>query len=171
MGVLNLTKLDKNEIIKKVIEYGGKGITKCIQCNACASVCPVAKAGFPLYGRLLYRKLQTGHFEEIIEDSSSWACQACNRCTEICPQDAKPFEIVFAFRRMQASELAISTSAFTPLMNLHATGHSVYSEASKELRVRVGLKAVPVTSIADEAAQQEIRTLLDNSPMGELGIF
>ena len=72
---------------------------------------------------------------------------------------------------MQASELAISTSAFTPLMNLHATGHSVYSEASKELRVRVGLKAVPVTSIGDEAAQQEIRTLLDNSPMGELGIF
>ena len=171
MAAINLTKLDKNEIIKKVIENGGKGITKCIQCNACASVCPVAKAGFPLYGRLLFRKLQTGHFEEIIEDSSSWACQACNRCTEICPRDAKPFEMVFAFRRMQANELAISTSAFTPLMNLHATGHAVYSEASKDLRVSVGLSPEPVTSISSEEAQQEIRTLLDNSPMGELGIF
>ncbi|MDR3631145.1 MAG: 4Fe-4S dicluster domain-containing protein [Desulfocapsaceae bacterium] len=171
MAAINLTKMDKKEVIQKVIENGGTGITKCIQCNACASVCPVAKAGFPLYGRLLFRKLQTGHFEEIIEDSSSWACQACNRCTEICPRDAKPFEMVFAFRRMQANELAISTSAFTPLMNLHATGHAVYSEASKDLRVSVGLSPEPVTSISSEEAQQEMRTLLDNSPMGELGIF
>ena len=170
MAAINFTRMDK-DIIQKIIAQGGKGITKCIQCNACASVCPVAKAGFPLYGRLLFRKLQTGHFEEIIEDSSSWACQACNRCTEICPRDARPFEIVFAFRRIQANELAISTSAFTPLMNLHATGHSVYSDASKELRQKVGLPEIPVTSIGSEEAREEIRKLLDNSPMGELGIF
>jgi heterodisulfide reductase subunit C len=171
MAALNLTQMDKDEIIAKVIVNGGTGITKCIQCNACASVCPVAKAGFPLYGRLLFRKLQTGHFEEIIEDPSSWACQACNRCTEICPRDARPFDMVFAFRRMQAAELAVSTSAFTPLMNLHATGHAVYSEASKELRKKVGLPEAPITSIENEKAQEEVRTLLDNSPMGELGIF
>ena len=171
MAALNLTNMTQEEVIQAVIDNGGAGITKCIQCNACASVCPVAKAGFPLFGRLLFRKLQTGHYEEIIEDASSWACQACNRCTEICPRDAKPFEIVFAFRRMQAAELAISTSAFTPLMNLHATGHAVYSEASRELREKVGLPPAPVTSIEDEKAQKEIQTLLDNGPMGELGIF
>jgi len=163
--------MSKDEVIAAVIENGGTGITRCIQCNACASVCPVAKAGFSLYGRLLFRKLQTGHFEEIIENPSSWACQACNRCTEICPRDARPFEIVFAFRRMQAKELALSTSAFTPLMNLHATGHAVYSESSKALRKKVGLPEQPVTSISSEQAQQEIQTLLDNSPMAELGIF
>jgi len=171
MAALNLTNMTQEEVIQAVVDNGGAGITKCIQCNACASVCPVAKAGFPLFGRLLFRKLQTGHYEEIIEDASSWACQACNRCTEICPRDAKPFEIVFAFRRMQAAELAISTSAFTPLMNLHATGHAVYSEASRELREKVGLPPAPVTSIGDEKAQKEIQTLLDNGPMGELGIF
>lgn len=171
MAPLNLSSMNQEEVIQAVIDNGGEGITKCIQCNACASVCPVAKAGFPLFGRLLFRKLQTGHFEEIIEDASSWACQACNRCTEICPRDAKPFEIVFAFRRMQANELAISTSAFTPLMNLHATGHAVYSEASRELRKSVGLPEAPPTSFEDERAQKEIQTLLDNGPMGELGIF
>jgi len=171
MSTLNLTQMSKDEVIAAVIENGGTGITRCIQCNACASVCPVAKAGFSLYGRLLFRKLQTGHFEEIIENPSSWACQACNRCTEICPRDARPFEIVFAFRRMQAKELALSTSAFTPLMNLHATGHAVYSESSKALRKKVGLPEQPVTSISSEQAQQEIQTLLDNSPMAELGIF
>ncbi len=171
MSAINLSKMSREEVIQAVIDNGGTGITKCIQCNACASVCPVARAGFPLYGRLLFRKLQTGHFEEIIEESSSWACQACNRCTEICPRDAKPFEMVFAFRRMQAKELALSTSAFTPLMNLHATGHAVYSDSSKHLRRKVGLPEVPRTSIGDEKAQKEIQILLDNSPMAELGIF
>ncbi len=171
MSTLNLTQMSKDEVIAAVIENGGTGITRCIQCNACASVCPVARAGFSLYGRLLFRKLQTGHYEEIIENPSSWACQACNRCTEICPRDARPFEIVFAFRRMQAKELALSTSAFTPLMNLHSTGHAVYSESSRELRKKVGLPEQPVTSISSEQAQQEIQTLLDNSPMAELGIF
>lgn len=171
MSAINLSNMSREEVIQAVIDNGGTGITKCIQCNACASVCPVARAGFPLYGRLLFRKLQTGHFEEIIEDSSSWACQACNRCTEICPRDAKPFEMVFAFRRMQAKELALSTSAFTPLMNLHATGHAVYSKSSRELRKQVGLPEEPKTSVADEKAQNEIQTLLDNSPMAELGIF
>jgi heterodisulfide reductase subunit C len=163
--------MSREEVIQAIKENGGAGIEKCIQCNACASVCPVARAGFPLYGRLLFRKLQTGHFEEIIEESSSWACQACNRCTEICPRDAKPFEMVFAFRRLQAKELALSTSAFTPLMNLHATGHAVYSPSSKALRKKVGLPEEPKTSIADEQAQKEIQILLDNSPMAELGIF
>lgn len=171
MPAINLSNMSREEVIQAVIDNGGAGITKCIQCNACASVCPVARAGFPLYGRLLFRKLQTGHFEEIIEESSSWACQACNRCTEICPRDAKPFEMVFAFRRMQAKELALSTSAFTPLMNLHATGHAVYSQSSRELRRKVGLPEEPKTSIGDEKAQKEIQTLLDNSPMAELGIF
>lgn len=171
MAAKNVTRMPKDEVIAQVIANGGTNIQKCIQCNACASVCPVALAGFPLYGRLLVRKLQTGHYEEIIEDSSSWACQACNRCTEICPQDVKLFEIVFAFRRMQAKELAISTSAFTPLMSLHETGHAVYSEASKELRKSVGLPEEPVTSISSEKAREEIQKLLDNSPMGELGIF
>jgi heterodisulfide reductase subunit C len=39
------------------------------------------------------------------------------------------------------------------------------------LRKRVGLPEEPKTSIADEKAQKEIQILLDNSPMGELGIF
>lgn len=171
MTTLNLTDMNKEEVIQAVIDNGGTGITRCIQCNACASVCPVAKAGFDLYGRLLFRKLQTGHYDEILENASSWACQACNRCTEICPQDARPFEMVFAFRRMQAKELALSAAAFTPLMNLHSTGHAVYSESSKTLRQQVGLPELPPTSVNSKRAQHEIQTLLEDSPMGELGIF
>ena len=171
MQTVNLTQMDKEAVVAQILELGGDGLLECVQCGACASVCPASRAGFSLYCKTLIRKLQTGHYEEIIEDSSTWACVACNRCTEICPRDAHPSDVVFAFRRIQASELAISTSAFTPLMNLHSTGHSVYNERSKALRKQVGLSEAPPTSVNDPEAIAEIQKILDNSPMADLGIF
>jgi len=99
---VNLTQKDRKAVLAQMIEVGGEGLTKCIQCGACASVCPVAITGLPLYCKRLFRFLQTGHLEEIIDDASPWACVACNRCTEICPRGVDPFHVVFAFRRIQA---------------------------------------------------------------------
>ncbi len=160
-----------NEAVKTIMDLGGTGILKCVQCGACSAVCPGVKAGFPLLCRLLIKNILDGRLEEIIEESSSWGCQACNRCTEVCPQNVRPQEVVFAFRRYQAGELAISTSTTTSQMNLYETGHAVYSESSKELRKKVGLPEVPPTSVGDAKAQKEIQTILEQSPMGELGLF
>jgi heterodisulfide reductase subunit C len=158
------------EAIQKITELGGGGLVKCVQCGACSSVCPGVKAGFPVLCRLLIKKLMQGQLEEIIEETSSWGCQACNRCTEICPQGVRPQEVVFAFRRYQAMELAISTSTTTSQMNLYERGHAVFTEAGA-LREKVGLPAQAPTSAYDEQAQKEVQTLLDNSPMAELGLF
>ena len=171
MQTINLTQMDREAVLDQVIRMGGTGVLECVQCGACASVCPVARAGLPLYCKSLIRSLQTGHLEEIIEESSTWACQACNRCTEICPRDARPSEVVFAFRRIQAAELAISTSAFTPLMNLYTKGHAVYNESSRQRRKQVGLPESPPTAVGDDRSIFEIQALLENSPMIELGIF
>jgi heterodisulfide reductase subunit C len=80
-------------------------------------------------------------------------------------------EIVFAFRRYQASELALSTSAFGPQMNLYQKGHAVITDATAKNRAKVGLPENPPTALNNEQAQKEIQTILDNSPMAELGIF
>jgi len=166
--IIDQQKIDQAiEIIKK---YGGHGIQKCVQCGACSAVCPGVKAGFPLLCRALIRDLLNGQLEENIENPSSWGCQACNRCTEVCPQGVRPQEVVFAFRRYQANELAFSTSAVTSQMNLYETGHAVFTDP-KAARKKVGLREEPPTSAYNEAAQQEIRTLIDNSPMSELGLF
>lgn len=166
--VLNKEKMD--EAVRTIMGYGGTGILKCVQCGACSSVCPGVHAGFPLLCRALIKKLLDGQLEEIIEDSSSWGCQACNRCTEVCPQGVRPQEVVFAFRRYQANDLAISTSTTSAQITLHERGHAVFTDA-QELRRRVGLPAKAPTSAYDEAAQKEIQTIMDNSPMAELGLF
>ena len=159
-----------NEAVETIMEYGGTGILNCVQCGACSAVCPGVKAGFPLLCRNLIRHLLNGELEEIIEDPSSWGCQACNRCTEVCPQGVRPQEVVFAFRRYQGNEMAFSTSSITSQMNLYETGHAVFTDA-RELREQVGLPAQPPTSAYNEKAQQEIQTLIMDGPMGELGLF
>ncbi len=166
--IIDQHKID--EAVSTIIEYGGHNILNCIQCGACSAVCPGVKAGFPLLCRTLIRHLLNGELEEIIEDSSSWGCQACNRCTEICPRDVRPQEVVFAFRRYQANQLAFSTSSVTSQMNLFETGHAVFTDPS-ELRRKVGLPEKTPTSAYDDQAKLEIQTLINNGPMGELGLF
>ncbi len=156
--------------VQTIIDLGGTGILKCVQCGACSAVCPGVKAGFPFLCRLLIRKLLQGQLEELVDEPSSWGCQACNRCTEVCPQGVRPQEVVFAFRRYQFGELAISTSATTGQVNLYNTGHAVFTDA-RELRRQVGLPAEAPTSAYDAAAQKEVQTILDASPMAELGLF
>ncbi len=165
-----LTKAKKDEAISTIIQNGGDGILKCVQCGACSAVCPGVRAGFPVLCRLLIKKLQDGLLEDIIEETSTWGCQACNRCTEVCPQGVRPQEVVFAFRRYQANELAISTSTTSAQMTLYERGHAVFTDA-QELRESVGLPAKAPTSAYDEQAQKEIQTLMDSSPMAELGLF
>jgi heterodisulfide reductase subunit C len=159
-----------DEAVDTIIGYGGNGILSCVQCGACSAVCPGVKAGFPMLCRNLIRNLLNGKLEEIIEDSSSWGCQACNRCTEVCPQGVRPQEVVFAFRRYQANEMAFSTSAVTSQMNLYKTGHAVFTDP-REARKKVGLPEEPPTSAFNEKAQKEIQTLINSGPMGELGLF
>lgn len=162
------SKID--EAVGVIKANGGHNIQKCVQCGACSAICPGVKAGFPLLCRSLIRSLLNGNLEEIIEETSSWGCQACNRCTEVCPQGVRPQEVVFAFRRYQANELAFSTSAVTSQMNLYETGHAVFTDP-KEKRKMVGLPEIPPTSAYDEKAQKEVQTLMNNSSMGELGLF
>ncbi|NCC24169.1 MAG: heterodisulfide reductase [Deltaproteobacteria bacterium] len=159
------------EAVQTIIDLGGDGILKCVQCGACSAVCPGVKAGFPVLCRLLIRKILNGQMEETIEEVSTWGCQSCNRCTEICPQGVRPQEVVFAYRRYQANDLALSTSAFGPQMSLYQVGHAVTTEATAENRKKVGLDPVPPTALNNAQAQKEIQTLLDNSPMADLGIF
>jgi len=166
--VLNKEKID--EAVQTIMGFGGTGILKCVQCGACSAICPGVHAGFPVLCRALIKKIQDGQLEEIIEETSSWGCQACNRCTEVCPQGVRPQEVVFAFRRYQASDLAISTSTTSAQITLYERGHAVFTDA-QELRMSVGLPAKAPTSAYDDKAQKEIQVLMDNSPMAELGLF
>ncbi|RUM34497.1 MAG: heterodisulfide reductase [Archaeoglobus sp.] len=175
--VINLTEVartEKEEFEKKVseliIEFGAENLLACMQCGACASICPLARVGFEWYNKKLIKAILIGMKEELLDDSTPWACVACNRCTEICPRQVSPFEVMFAMRRLMVEELAISTLAIEGDRSLYEHGHAVYM-TGREARKKVGLPEKPPTTDSDEKALQELRTILKNTKLAELGLI
>ena len=167
---INVTKGDKN-LIKEITELGGGDITKCIQCGKCTALCPPASVDMAYRYIKLIRMIELGLREQLIEDPTPWGCTLCNRCFELCPRQANPSHTILAIRRLQASELALPMSSIEGVMSLVKTGHGVFSEHGRELRKQVGLPEEPPSAIRSEQAREEIRTILSNSKLADLGLI
>lgn len=170
LGVVNLSAGDP-ELAGEIRELGGEKLLECIQCGKCAGTCPMVLAGFPFFNKKVIQAVLLGLREELLEDSSIWACQSCNRCTEICPRELNPFEVVQAMRRVAFREFALPTMAINGLKSLYDTGHAVYMAGAGNTRAKVGLPEKPPSTIADEKALQEIRTILQNSVLADMDII
>lgn len=170
LGVINLSASDP-ELIGEIKELGGEELLECIQCAKCAAACPMVLAGFSFFNKKVIQAINLGLREELLDDSSIWACQSCNRCTEICPREVNPFEVVQAMRRVAFREFALPTMAINGLKSLYDTGHAVYMSGAGNTRAKVGLPEKPPSTIADEKALQEIKTIIQNSAVADLGII
>jgi len=172
--MINLTELAKREkefgrVAEEIKELGAEKIMACIQCGACASICPLSNTGFKLYAKKLVKSILLGLKDELLDDPTPWACVACNRCTEICPRNVSPFEVMFAMRRLMVEEYAIPTLAVEAIRSLYEHGHAVYM-AGREARKKVGLPE-ELPSESDPKALEELRTILRNTKLAELGLI
>lgn len=170
LGVVNLSASDP-ELAGEIRELGGEKLLECIQCGKCAGTCPMVLAGFPFFNKKVIQAVLMGLRDELLEDSSIWACQSCNRCTEICPRELNPFEVVQAMRRVAFREFALPTLAINGLKSLYDTGHAVYMAGAGGTRAKVGLPEKPPSTIADEKALQEVRTIMQKSALADLDII
>ncbi|MCL6639447.1 MAG: 4Fe-4S dicluster domain-containing protein [Firmicutes bacterium] len=170
MGVVNLSAGDP-ELVREIKELGGEQILECIQCAKCAAACPMVLAGFPFFNKKVIQAILLGLRDELLDDASIWACQSCNRCTEICPRELNPFEVVQAMRRVAFREFALPTMAINGVKSLYDTGHAVYMSGAGKTRAKVGLPEKPPSTIADEKALQELRTIIRNTDLADLGII
>lgn len=168
-GVLNLDR-GHEDFIAEIRGFGGTELRECIQCAKCASICPMALAGFPFFNKKVVQAVLSGAREMLLDDSSVWACQSCNRCSEICPRQVNPFEIVLAMRRVAVREFAVPALTTDGLASLYKFGHAVYLKESGSSRRQVGLPEIPPTTLADAAALAELRAILHKTDLAAIGI-
>jgi|Deesub1362A_J573_1020465.scaffolds.fasta_scaffold00291_45 heterodisulfide reductase subunit C len=161
----------KDEPVKEVVKFGGEGVKKCIQCGSCMSVCPVAITGFDYPNKKLFKLIMLGVREEVLQDPSPWICVACGRCIEVCSQDVNPLSVYFAFRRIQAREFSIPSVAEEALRLLYETGHVIPLTGVEKLRKELGLSELPKSALSSPEDLKEIRTILRNTDIAELGIL
>ncbi len=82
----------------EVKSLGARDMEACMQCGNCASACPLS-AGENTFPRKIYRYLQLGLSDKLLESPEPWLCYYCGDCNTDCPRGAEPAETMMAARR------------------------------------------------------------------------
>lgn len=86
------------DLYKDIEELGAKDMETCMQCGNCAASCPLS-SGETSFPRKMYRYLQLGLRDKILESPEPWLCYYCGDCNDDCPRGAEPAETMMATRR------------------------------------------------------------------------
>lgn len=94
--------MKKNDIYPdlygEVKKLGARDMEACMQCGNCASACPLS-TGENTFPRKIYRYLQLGLRDRLLESPEPWLCYYCGECNTDCPRGAEPAETMMATRR------------------------------------------------------------------------
>jgi ferredoxin len=85
-------------LASELAKYGGETATNCFNCGNCTAVCSLS-AGDEVFPRKVIRYVQLGLEERLKESVEPWLCYYCGGCSETCPREAQPGELMMAVRR------------------------------------------------------------------------
>lgn len=88
-----------------LLARGGGSCARCYQCATCTSVCELVTADH-LFPRRQMLWAQWGMEDKLTGDPSVWLCHQCNDCSERCPRDARPGDIMQAIRSKTVEAVA-----------------------------------------------------------------
>jgi len=82
-----------------IMEFGAENVVKCYQCGTCTGICPVSTTNENFPRRfVLYSQL--GIEERLDSPPEAWLCLQCRLCTEFCPRQAYPSDVMLALKRI-----------------------------------------------------------------------
>jgi len=86
------------DLYSEIERLGAKDMETCMQCGNCSSACPLS-TGENTFPRKIYRYLQLGLKDKVLESPEPWLCYYCGDCNTDCPRGAEPAETMMATRR------------------------------------------------------------------------
>lgn len=84
-------------LLVELKEYGAVGAEKCIGCGNCTAICSLS-AEDERFPRAMVRMAQLGLQDELLGSKDIWLCYNCGDCSETCPQQAEPGNLMAAAR-------------------------------------------------------------------------
>ncbi|BCL62983.1 QmoC [Desulfomarina profundi] len=85
-------------LLVQLKKYGVQDATTCFNCGNCTAVCSLSTENTP-FPRKVIRYLQIGAEEKLLHAPEPWLCYYCGDCSETCPRDANPGEVMMGLRR------------------------------------------------------------------------
>lgn len=89
----------------EVHRRGGESAARCYQCGTCSAACQLASGDLAFPRRQMLRA-QWGLGDELARDPAVWLCHQCNDCTERCPRDARPGDVLQTARALAVRRLS-----------------------------------------------------------------
>ena len=86
------------ELYREVAKFGARDMEACMQCGNCSASCPLSSGTNP-FPRKIYRYLQLGLRDKLLQSPVPWLCYYCGECNKDCPRGAEPAETMMATRR------------------------------------------------------------------------
>lgn len=140
----------------------------CYQCNHCAYECPISDVvGEDVYNpRKLILHSFLGMKNNIIgkkENPALWACQVCDNCVEVCPNDIELVDIFYLLRNMSVRAGEAPEAFLMQAKTIMENGKAIPKQAAiTRRREQMGLKDVPDPSL------DEVQTIFKEYKLDEV---
>lgn len=83
---------------KEIARFGSEDITRCTHCGNCTAICSLS-GDSEVFPRKTIRYVQLGLKDRVVASVEPWLCYYCGECSETCPQQVNPGEIMMTLRR------------------------------------------------------------------------
>jgi ferredoxin len=90
------------DLIADLKKFGIERASACFNCGNCTAVCALSSEKTP-FPRKVIRYLQLGLKEKLMESPEPWLCYYCGDCSETCPRQMDPGEVMMGLRRYLTS--------------------------------------------------------------------
>lgn len=138
---------DANPAFLKEVEKVGHTLAHmCFQCGTCTGSCPSAPRSSYRIRRFMRRAVM-GLEMEALTDPDLWLCTTCYSCTDRCPRDLAPTDVIMAMRNLAFKLDIVPKNFLKTVQMIYKSGHGVpNNDANRAARVKLGLTADPPTT-------------------------
>jgi ferredoxin len=90
------------DVLMNLTKFGVADAATCFNCGNCTAVCSLSSETNP-FPRKTIRYLQLGLADKLIQSPEPWLCYYCGDCSDTCPRQANPGEVMMGLRRYLTS--------------------------------------------------------------------
>jgi len=159
---------DSNPEFTKTVEKISMTIPHmCYQCGTCTASCPSApRSSYRI--RKFVRRALLGLEEEALTDPDLWLCTTCYSCTDRCPRDIAPTDVIMAMRNLAARRDIVPVNFLKTVQAIYSSGHGVpNNDVNRAARMKLGLPADPPTTHGFPEYIKGIQTIIDHYKLKE----
>jgi len=156
------------DFTKKVHELARTVNHMCYQCGTCTGSCVSApRSSYRI--RLFMRRNVLGLEDEALTDPDLWLCTTCYSCTDRCPRDIAPTDVIMAMRNFAYQRGIIPVNFLKTVQLIYQSGHGVpNNDVNRAIRVRLGLEKDPPTTLKYPEFLPGIRQIIDHWHVKEI---